>query len=234
MRIRCLLTWLGVEGDSVALEEAKIVVVSTHLDDAVLSIGAAIGRAVRHGAEVTVLTVLAGDPASTAPAGSWDVEAGFRTAGEAGAARRKEDMRACSILGVAPRWLPFPDDQYGPAPDEEVVAALRPELAGFGLILLPGFPLVHRDHEWLNRLVLEQIQPKTRLLLYAEQPYYLRESASPPAGWQRAAAALPDRVQKVRACRAYTSQLPLLGPRGLSSRLARFEAARGGELIRER
>jgi LmbE family N-acetylglucosaminyl deacetylase len=233
MRIRCLATWLGLSGNSIAIEDAKIVVVSTHLDDAVLSVGAAISRAVRHGADVTVLTVLAGDPASSAPAGTWDVQAGFRTAGEASAARRREDTRACSILGAATRWLPFADDQYGPAPDQQVVAALRTELDGFGLLLLPGFPLVHRDHEWLNRLVLERVQPETRLLLYAEQPYYLRESAGPPAGWQRAAAALPDRVKKVRACRAYTSQLGLLGPRGLSSRLARFEAARGGELIRE-
>jgi LmbE family N-acetylglucosaminyl deacetylase len=199
-----------------------------------LSVGAAMSRAVRHGSGVTVLTILAGDPASSAPAGSWDLQAGFRTAGEASAARRKEDARACSILGVASRWLPFADEQYGAEPDEEVVAALRTELDGFGLILLPGFPLVHRDHEWVNRLVLEQVQPTTRVLLYAEQPYYLRESAGPPAGWHRAAAALPDRVKKVRACRAYASQLELLGPRGLSSRLARFEAARGGELIRER
>jgi LmbE family N-acetylglucosaminyl deacetylase len=234
MRTRSLLTWLGLSSNAVAIEDTKIVVISTHLDDAVLSVGAALSRAARHGANVTVLTVLAGDPASSAPAGSWDAQAGFRTAGEASAARRKEDTRACSILGVAPRWLPFADDQYDPTPDEQVVAALRSELDGFGLVLLPGFPLTHRDHEWLSRLVLERVQPKTRLLLYAEQPYYLRENAGPPAGWQPAAAALQDRVKKVRACRAYASQLELLGPRGLSSRLARFEAARGGELIGER
>jgi LmbE family N-acetylglucosaminyl deacetylase len=198
----------------------------------VLSLGATLSRAVRHDADVTVLTVLAGDPASTAPAGWWDAQSGFRTAGDASTARRQEDARACSILGVTPRWLPFGDEQYGPLPEEEVVAALRTELHGFDLILLPGFPLAHQDHGLLNRLVLEQVHPEARVLLYAEQPYYLRESVGPPAGWKLAAAALPDRVKKLRACRAYSSQLELLGDRGLSGRLARFEAARGGELIR--
>ena len=232
MSIRSLLMWVGLPGNAMPIDDARIVVVSPHLDDAVLSLGAALSRAVRHDAEVTVLTVLAGDPASTVPAGWWDAQSGFRTAGDAATARRQEDARACSILGVAPRWLPFADEQYGPLPEEDVVAALRTELRGFDLILLPGFPLAHQDHGLLNRLVLEQVQPKARLLLYAEQPYYLRESGGPPAGWKPAAADLLDRVKKVRACRVYSSQLELLGNRGLAGRLARFEAARGGELIR--
>jgi LmbE family N-acetylglucosaminyl deacetylase len=229
--IRSLLTWVGLSGNAVPIEDAKIVVVSPHLDDAVLSLGAALSHAVRHDADVTVLTVLAGDPASSAPAGRWDAQTGFRTAGVAATARRQEDARACSILGVVPRWLPFGDSQYGPVPEDEVVAALRTELQDFALILLPGFPLAHQDHRLLNRLVLERVQPKARVLLYAEQPYYLRESVGPPAGWKPATAALPDRVRKLRACRAYSSQLELLGDRGLSGRIARFEAARGGELI---
>ena len=231
MSTRSLLTWVGLPGNAVPIEDARIVVVSPHLDDAVLSLGAALSHAVRHDADVTVLTVLAGDPASSAPAGWWDVQSGFRTAGEAYTARRREDARACSILRVTPRWLPFGDSQYDPVPEDEVVAALRTELQGFDLILLPGFPLAHQDHKLLNRLVLERVQPEARMLLYAEQPYYLRESVDPPDGWKTAAAALPDRVKKLRACRAYSSQLELLGDRGLSGRLARFEAARGGELI---
>lgn len=231
VRVRSLLTWLGLPGNSGPIDEARIVVVSPHLDDAVFSLGATLSHAARHDADVTVLTVLSGDPASSAPAGWWDAQAGFRTAGDATTARRQEDARACSILGVAPRWLPFSAAEYGPVPEEEVVAALRTELQGFGLILLPGFPLTHQDHELLNRLVLERVQPTARLLLYAEQPYALWETIGPPAGWKPAAAALPDRVKKLRACRAYTSQLELLGARSLSGRLARFDAARGGELV---
>ena len=231
MSIRSLLTWVGLLGNSVPIDDARIVVVSPHLDDAVLSLGAALSHAVRRGADVTVLTVLAGDPASSSPACWWDVQAGFRTAGDAATARRQEDARACSILGVALQWLPFSDSLHGPVPEDEVVAALRTELQGFDLILLPGFPLAHPDHRLLNRLVLEQVQPQARMLLYAEQPYYLREGGGPPAGWKPATAALPDRVKKVRACRAYSSQLELLGDRRLSGRIARFEVARGGELI---
>lgn len=231
MSARSLLTWLGLGGNAVPIDGSRIVVVSPHLDDATLSLGATLSHAARHDVDVTVLTILAGDPASSAPAGWWDVQSGFRTAGEAYTARRQEDARACSILGIAPRWLPFGDSQYEPVPEEDVVTALRTELQGFDLILLPGFPLAHPDHALLNRLVLEQVQPNSRVLLYAEQPYFLREGVGPPGEWQPAAAALPDRVKKLRACRAYPSQLELLGDRGLSGRIARFEAARGGELV---
>src|SRR5213080_853986 len=104
------LGWVGL-GPGEELE-GRVVVVSPHLDDAVLSLGAALARAARRGGAVTVLTVLAGDPASETPAGEWDSQAGFATAGEAARARREEDRRACALLGVEPVWLPFSDHQY--------------------------------------------------------------------------------------------------------------------------
>ena len=69
--------------------EGDVVVVSPHLDDAALSLGAAIARARRIGAaRVVVLTVFAGNPESDLPAGGWDSRAGFATEGEASRARR--------------------------------------------------------------------------------------------------------------------------------------------------
>ena len=68
----------------------RLVVVSPHLDDAVLSLGATMASAARNGAHVTVLTVFACDPQSSAPAEWWDRAGGFRTLGEAACARREE------------------------------------------------------------------------------------------------------------------------------------------------
>ena len=82
--------------------EQRIVVVSPHSDDGVLSLGASMSRWVRGGAQVELLTVLALDPGSTAPTGGWDRRAGFRTEGEAAQARRGEDAAACAVLGAHP------------------------------------------------------------------------------------------------------------------------------------
>jgi len=50
----------------------RIVVVSPHLDDGALSLGASMASWARRGAAVELLTALACDPASKAPAGGWD------------------------------------------------------------------------------------------------------------------------------------------------------------------
>jgi len=228
---RSLLDWLGFRSDTAPFGETTVVV-SPHLDDAVFSLGASLCRAARQGMNVTVLTVLAGNPDSSESAGWWDAQAGFRTAGEANTARRQEDARACSILGVIPRWLSFEESQYGRSPDNEVVAGLDSELQHAGLILLPGSPLAHPDHKWVNGLVLERLRPKNRVMLYLEQPYALWQDHRAPAGWRPASATLPDRVRKLRACRSYTSQLTIMG-RKLPGQLTRFEAARGGEFVGE-
>ena len=113
-----LVNWLGFHSGTASFQD-NTVVISPHLDDAVLSLGASLSHAARLGMNVTVLTVLAGDPDSSEPAGWWDAQAGFRTAGEANLARRREDARACSILRVTPRWLPFEETQYGRSPEED-------------------------------------------------------------------------------------------------------------------
>jgi hypothetical protein len=48
--------------------QGRVVVVSAHLDDAALSLGATIARVASMGGEVSVLTVLAGDPDSNSAA----------------------------------------------------------------------------------------------------------------------------------------------------------------------
>ncbi len=215
-------------------------VVSPHLDDAVLSLGASIARTTRAGRHVTVLTVFAGNTESALAAGGWDGRGGFATEGEASRARRLEDQEACRGLGAEPLWLSFSEADYRDGLDGEaiwsaVTAAVtdaRPED-----VLLPGFPLTNPDHAWIGDLLSERSLPCRRVGLYAEQPY--RYASAPRAlgdEWLRTGRDPRDVWRKRRATLAYTSQLPLLGlsqRRYLKlNRMLIHERLRGGEAIK--
>lgn len=187
--------------------ESRIVVVSPHSDDGVLSLGASMARWARSGKAVELLTVLALDPDSAAPTVGWDRRAGFSTEGEAARARRAEDERACLLLGVTPRWLPFGSVDFERHGDDEDVWRAVSEVVGDDAdVLVPGWPLSHPDHAWLAHLLGERL-PRERLARYAEQPYTLREAGTPFAAVELGAR---DRLLKWRAIRAYRSQLQLL------------------------
>ena len=202
----------------------RIVVVSPHLDDGVLSLGAAMHAWASAGARVELLTPLGCDPCSDAPAGGWDARGGFATEGEAARRRREEDAEACALLGVTPAWLRFGSVDYERhGEDEEVAEAVGEAVSGADRVLLPGFPLTHPDHAWLVRLLLARAPMLgRRLSLYAEQPYASRSDATPSIpGWAAASVGgpapfLPLRrrpghvLAKWRAIRRYRSQIPLL------------------------
>jgi LmbE family N-acetylglucosaminyl deacetylase len=199
----------------------KIVVVSPHSDDVVLSLGAAIASWARRGAVVELLTVLALDPQSRAPAGGWDGRAGFRTEGEAATRRRDEDRRAGAILGATLSWLPFGSVDYERHGDEDDVrAAVVARTAGADAVLLPGAPLSHPDHAWLVRTLADAPLPGG-VAVYAEQPYTRKTGLAPAApswlddafgglAFERVASGPRARLAKWRAIRQYASQLPLL------------------------
>ena len=222
----------------------RVVVISPHLDDAAFSLGATIRRLSRAGTPVDVVTVLAGDPASAATAGPWDLRAGFTTAGEAARARREEDRRACAVLGARPIRLPYADEQYDPTVDpEEAWENLAPLVAGADRILVPGFPLSNPDHRWTAELVLRRVRLDLSVGVYAEQPYasWARPGAPPREPvpgveadpWRPMPCSLADRVAKLRACRCYRSQLRVIHPRParLAVRVWRYERSHGGELV---
>lgn len=202
----------------------RIVVVSPHLDDGVLSLGAAMASWARLGSRVELLTVLACDPESPAETGGWDRRAGFATEGESARARREEDCRACAILGATPRWLPFGSVDYERhGGEDDVRGAVAAAAEGADALLVPGFPLSHPDHAWLARVLVGGRYRCRRLGLYAEEPYARRAGRDPrPPGWAEQeleahvsfvpiSSGLRDRLAKWRAIREYRSQLPLLG-----------------------
>lgn len=183
----------------------RIVVVSPHLDDAALSLGATIARAARAGSQVTVATVFAGDPEISAEAGPWDVACGFADARAAVRGRREEDARACAILGATPVWLPFDDVEYEPEHDADAIwAALEPSLDGAGLVLTPGFPLAHPDHEWVTRLLVARCDAP--LAFYTEQPYANLEAIGRGYGRDALGKALRIALRTPAGRRAQTPQ----------------------------
>jgi LmbE family N-acetylglucosaminyl deacetylase len=197
----------------------RVAVLSPHLDDAVLSLGAVLSAHVRRGGHARVVTVFAGRPGSSAPAGEWDRSAGFTVEGPAVRVRRAEDLAALGVLGVAHRHLDVPDEQYpGRSGDDVLWELVQPTLEGAQEVLLPGFPLRNADHAAVTGLVLRRAVPSQVVRLYLEEPYALRERApavDPWAGqvrWAGLASARSDAVAKARAVRCYASQLPLLAP----------------------
>jgi LmbE family N-acetylglucosaminyl deacetylase len=125
-----------------------VVVLSPHLDDAVLGCG----RLLSAYPGATVVTLYAGAPeAYPDPMTHWDTLAGFGPGDDVLARRREEDAAALAILDATPLWLDFVEHQYLPraewvGPDhtvdrlEEVLRGLAPTA-----VLLP-FGLANPDH----------------------------------------------------------------------------------------
>ena len=131
----------------------RVVVVSPHLDDAVL--GCARFMAVHPGA--TVVTVFAGNPpAYPQPMRTWDVQSGFAPGDDVMEARRREDRAALALLDATPVHLDLVEHSYNPgdrpvAP--EVIADVLVTTLGRlepTLVLAP-FGLANPDHDVTHR-----------------------------------------------------------------------------------
>lgn len=226
--------------------DGMVAVISPHLDDAVLSLGATIARWARQGARVVVVTVLANDPDVAGGAFPWDRSAGFASRREAAQSRRIEDAKACALLGAEPEWLPFGDKEHPRGgTDDEIRETLDRLVGDADALLLPGYPLTQAggDHLFVARLALELTRRPPKLGLYVEQPYAanrlirrLTRRATPlPFGlerldWRHLRPTLSDWRAKQAAIASYESQHRLLGPL-LRTRIAFYELVRGGEGI---
>ncbi len=132
----------------------RVVIVSPHLDDAVL--GCANFMAAHPG--VAVLTVFAGNPEEypSDPMRKWDVQSGFAPGDDVMETRRHEDAAALALLEATPVHLEFIEHSYNPgdrpvAPDM-LVDVLTPALAALmpTLVIAP-FGLANPDHDVTHR-----------------------------------------------------------------------------------
>jgi LmbE family N-acetylglucosaminyl deacetylase len=197
---------------------ARPLVVSPHLDDAVLSCGLFLAA---HPGSV-VVTALAGIPAGL-PVNRWDEQCGFRPGDNVMAARREEDRIALGLLGAEPRWLDFcqrshlaPDDQVDEALLSAALGTVIDEVAP-SAVALP-FGLGHPDHALTHRACVALIaaRPGVAWYCYEDLPYRIlpgvlaaRIGELLHAGIRATPAPVPldsTHDRKAAAFRAYRSQ----------------------------
>lgn len=203
-----------------------MLVISPHLDDAVLSCGRLL---VLHPGAM-VATLFAGTPRDAGKRTVEDTQRGFGSAAQALRVRCVEDARALTLLGAWPHWLDFVDDQYGePVLHAELVQALvaliraRPREP----VLYP-LGLFHRDHRIAHEATAEALRLCGRAisLVYEDVPYRAmpgllrrRVRELEAQGVAVAAARLGPRdhaeATKAAAVAAYASRMRGLGARGM-------------------
>jgi LmbE family N-acetylglucosaminyl deacetylase len=202
-----------------AVRPKHTLVVSPHLDDAVLSCGDLLSA---H-PHATVVTVFAGTPSNPDVITDWDIASGFSSAGEAMRCRREEDRAALQMLGATPRWLDFLDSQYGSTPSTAALSeALRNVIDDIGPaeVLCPA-GLFHSDHVLVHEAMMDicPSYPRIKWLMYEEASYrripglvQCRLRTLLDRGWQATPAPEPAcRAQRKRdALQCYASQLRAL------------------------
>ena len=151
--------------------EGPIIVLSPHLDDAVLDCWSVITGS----EEVSVVNVCARPP-KPGRAFYWDRVAGARDSAAMMAQRLVEDREALALAGRAPLNLPFLDAQYrvGRRPPSlvELDAALVGHLPAASTIYAPMcLGLVHCDHVLVRSYALAMAPAGFSVWLYADAPY---------------------------------------------------------------
>ena len=193
-------------------------IVSTHFDDAALSVALLLEAA---GSLATVVTVCGGAPADDTPAGSWDARAGFATGDGAARARALEDAAACAVTGARFHRLahcdsPYRDDLIDGEELRGQVAALLPDDA---VLWLPA-GITNPDHLNVRDALIPLAASRPGLAgVYADLPYAATASFDLPPELATALRGLvctdvevdgADFARKLAAVGCHGSQIPLL------------------------
>lgn len=151
------------------------VVLSPHLDDAVLSCW----HVLTQPGEVTVVNVFSGIPVDGGHAAWWDRFTGARSSQERMRERLAEDADALSLVGRAAINLGFLDDQYrrDRQPIEPVVERLAAMAGPRTRIYAPAALGGVADHEVVRAAAVALLHRGRDVVLYADLPHAVR------AGW---------------------------------------------------
>ncbi len=215
-----------------ATTAGPILVISPHLDDAVLSCGEQLAQ--RPGS--TVATVCGGRPPYGATLSEWDADCGFDPEDDVMAIRLGEDLAALEVLGARQVVLPERDAQYHPLPGRrtrviralaDVLDLIDPEECAIPI------GIGHPDHILARTccLALADCHPRISWRAYTDLPYGETPRFSPAIRSAREAIASTGfileslrgsgdeaaRSLKRRAVACYPSQL-----RGLTSSRTNF------------
>jgi len=153
-------------------DSAPTVVLSPHLDDAVLSAWSVVGDA----GAAEVVNVFAGVP-EDGPPPRWDRLAGAESSRAHMEARLEEDRAALALAGRSAVYLPFLDRHYrSAAPDADQLAeAIDAAVAAASLVYAPAGIGGHEDHVVVRDIALDLGRRSGMpVRLYAELPYAIR------------------------------------------------------------
>lgn len=235
---------IALQGTLAAMCSPRVVVLSPHLDDAVLSAWNVLVRPT----EVQVVNVCTGAPPPGTPPPRWDRITGADDPVEWMARRVEEDREALALARRDPVNLGFLDSQYrdGELDAGEVAGGVEPLLDGAAELHAPLGLGGHPDHLAVLAAARELARGRgLRLFLYAELPYAVRfgwphwvtgaapdPHCRPEVDWERWLGPLdgfggPEVVRlargeaeaKLRAMRTYRTQFAAMdgGPAGLLS-----------------
>jgi LmbE family N-acetylglucosaminyl deacetylase len=191
----------------------KILLISPHLDDAILSAG----RLMADRTDNVVVTVFAGNPEDAENVHTpYDKTCGFGDAAGAMYARREENDLATALLNADAVNFDYVDEQYGePADMEQVLEALQRVVDGrdYDYILGP-LGLGHPDHVKVSDVV-RRLKTDKPIYLWEDLPLRVVEPELVPKRLAEIGLSFDDKVnlpagdisRKVRALSCYTSQI---------------------------
>lgn len=215
---------------------AQAVILSPHLDDAVLSCWHLLSGP----GDVVVINVFAGSPAPGSGTSWWDRLTGATDSAARMEERREEDREAFAIAGREAIHLDFLDEQYEPAdqPVGAVVSRLRELIDPEAVVYAPAALGEHGDHERVRSAALALAASGQPVRLYADHPHAVRRGwpawikgtgskngRDVAAHWDQRLGDVgltrprPDvhhldpaeQERKLRAVSAYRTQIPTLG-----------------------
>lgn len=240
--------------------EIDCLVISPHLDDAALSLGASLWRFAQEGKRVLVVTLATAEPEGSLSAIALDLHRRWGLGAGAVGERRLEDDRACAVLGVEALHLGLTDALYRTdatgsplytsyralfgephGGDSAWVAGLVDRFRQFPSARLVCAPLAaghHVDHR-LTRGAAEEVFGR-RLHYYEDFPYSRKrwvrwKAMGVPWGWAGRTWPLCSEAlaAKIRAITCYASQLrtAFSGTQDMEEQVRDFTAKRGGERL---
>lgn len=174
------------------------VILSPHLDDAVLSCW----HVLTQPGDVEVITVFAGAPTALSTPAWWDRYTGAADSGKRVRERMEEDRSALALAGRTAVNLSFLDEQY--RGDEQALTPLtehiEPLLPPGARIYAPAAFANHADHALVRAAAVELRDAGFPVSLYADLPHATRHgwpawvNGARPAGSRDLASAFWDHV----------------------------------------
>lgn len=202
-------------------DSGPVLLISSHLDDAVLSCGQLINS--RPGTVIT--TILAGFPPG-AHTGWSGQTTGQPVAEDANLMRREEDQRASRALGARTHWIDIRAQEYGPtaSPSERLLSvqqaiATAIATAESRTVLFP-LGVTHPDHILVSdAALLAVVATNVESYVYMDMPYGQARPGRVKRRLRRIgrqfnvdplAPFVGDLEKKVEAVNAYASQIKTL------------------------